>query len=312
MPVSELTDGTRAEANHVYVIPPRCNLGISRGILHTPARPGNGRNMPIDTFLQALAEDRGNRAIGVILSGTASDGTLGLQAIKAAGGITFAQDVQSAKCDGMPRSAIAAGVVDSVLAPAAIARQLVAIARRFQVPIEPQDAMDPPGDGRLAEVLRLVRTATGVDFTHYKPSTLMRRIKRRMSLRGFENLEDYSRDLVQNHEEATALCESFFITVTAFFREPAVFDHLRNDVFPALVENRAPEDPLRIWVPGCSTGEEAYSIAICLMEYLEAVSYTHLSRNREAGRSRHELGPNRRQVEAVHRLWPRTLGKTHR
>ena len=269
MPVSELTDGTRAEANHVYVIPPRCNLGISRGILHTPARPGNGRNMPIDTFLQALAEDRGNRAIGVILSGTASDGTLGLQAIKAAGGITFAQDVQSAKCDGMPRSAIAAGVVDSVLAPAAIARQLVAIARRFQVPIEPQDAMDPPGDGRLAEVLRLVRTATGVDFTHYKPSTLMRRIKRRMSLRGFENLEDYSRDLVQNHEEATALCESFFITVTAFFREPAVFDHLRNDVFPALVENRAPEDPLRIWVPGCSTGEEAYSIAICLMEYLE-------------------------------------------
>ena len=133
MPVSEVKGETRAEANHVYVIPPRCNLGISDGVLQTPPRPASGRNMPIDAFLRALAADRGSRALGVVLSGTASDGTLGLQAIKAAGGVTFAQEMQTAKFDSMPRSAIAAGVVDFVLPPAGIARQLAAIARASHV-----------------------------------------------------------------------------------------------------------------------------------------------------------------------------------
>ena len=269
MPVSEVTGETRAEANHVYVIPPRCNLGISDGILQTPPRPESGRNMPIDFFLRALAADRGSKALGVVLSGTASDGTLGLQAIKAAGGTTFAQEMHTAKYDGMPRSAIAAGVADFVLPPAGIARQLVAMARDSQVPIEAREATEPLGEGELAKILRLVRIATGVDFANYKHGTLARRIKRRMSLRGFEKLEDYSRDLEQNREEANALCESCFITVTAFFREPAVFEELKKKVFPALVENRRPEDPIRIWVPGCATGEEAYSIAICLMEFLD-------------------------------------------
>jgi two-component system, chemotaxis family, CheB/CheR fusion protein len=269
MPVSEVTGETRAEANHVYVIPPRCNLGISDGILQAPPRPESGRNMPIDFFLRGLAADRGSKALGVVLSGTASDGTLGLQAIKAAGGVTFAQEMQTAKYDGMPRSAIAAGVVDFVLPPAGIARQLVAIARNSQVPVEPREATEPLGEGELAKILRLVRIATGVDFANYKHGTLARRIKRRMSLRGFETLEDYSRDLQENREEANALCESCLITVTAFFREPAVFEELKKKVFPALVENQRPEDPIRIWVPGCATGEEAYSIAICLMEFLD-------------------------------------------
>ena len=145
MPVSEVTGETRAEANHVYVIPPRCNLGISDGILQTPPRPESGRNMPIDFFLRALAADRGSKAIGVVLSGTATDGTLGLQAIKAAGGTTFAQEMQTAKYDGMPRSAIAAGVADFVLPPAGIARRLAAIARDSQVPIEPREATEPLG-----------------------------------------------------------------------------------------------------------------------------------------------------------------------
>jgi two-component system, chemotaxis family, CheB/CheR fusion protein len=269
MPVSEVKDETRAEANHVYVIPPRCNLGISDGVLHTPPRPGSGRNMSIDSFFHALAADRGSKALGVILSGTASDGTRGLQAIKAAGGITFAQEMRTAKFDGMPGSAIAAGVADFVLPPAGIARQLVAIARDFQTSAEPQESIEPPADRELVKILHLVRSATGVDFTHYKHSTLVRRIKRRMVLRGFENLEDYSRDIEQNREEAVALCENCFITVTAFFREPVVFEELKKTVFPALVENRGPEDPIRIWVPGCATGEEVYSIAICLMEFLD-------------------------------------------
>jgi two-component system CheB/CheR fusion protein len=259
MPVSEVNGETRAEANHVYVVSPRCNLGFSGGVLQTPARPATGRNMPIDDFLRALAADRGSRALGVVLSGSASDGTLGLRAIKAAGGVTFAQEVGTAKFDSMPRSAIAAGVVDFVLPPAGIARELVALAR---------NSPSPQRDSGLVRILRLVRSVTGVDFTHYKPSTLTRRIKRRMTLRGFKNLEDYSRHLDQNREEANALCEDCLITVTAFFREPALFEELRTNVFPALFRNRADGDPIRIWVPGCATGEEAYSIAICLMEFL--------------------------------------------
>ena len=263
MRVSEVKGQSRAEANRVYVIPSGCNLSISSGVLHTLPRPDHGRNMPIDSFLLALAADCGSKALGVILSGTASDGTLGLQAIKAAGGTTFAQDLRTAKFDGMPRSAIAAGVVDFVLPPVGIARRLAAIAQ------QPHEAIQPPVDAELAKILRLVRSATGVDFTHYKHGTLMRRIKRRLALRGFEKLEDYSRDLEQNREEAHALCESCYITVTAFFRETSVFEELKKRVFPALLENRAPEDPIRIWVAGCATGEEAYSIAICLMEFLE-------------------------------------------
>jgi two-component system CheB/CheR fusion protein len=269
MPVAEIHGETRAQANHVHVIPPRSNLGISDGVLHTLPRPAGVHNMPIDSFFRALAADRGRQALGVVLSGTASDGTLGLEAIRAAGGVTFAQETGTAKFDSMPRSAIAAGVADFVLPPAGIARRLAAIARGSHSGIEPREAIEPPGDADLANILRLVRGATGVDFTHYKPSTLQRRIKRRMTLRGFENLKDYGLELERNREEAIALCESCFITVTAFFREPAVFEELKKKVFPALVENRRPEDPIRIWVPGCATGEEAYSIAICLMEYLE-------------------------------------------
>ena len=266
MPVTEVKGDTRAEANHVYVIPSQCNLGISSGVLHTPPRSNGGRNMPIDSFLIALAGDRGSKALGVVLSGTASDGTLGLQAIKSEGGITFAQEVRSAKFDGMPKSAIAAGFVDFVLPPAGIARQLVIMARHAYVTPEPPTTSDP--EVELDKIFRLLRSATGVDFTHYKPSTIKRRIKRRMALRGFESLQDYIADLERNRQEATALSQDFFITVTEFFRDPAVFKELRKKVFPALVDKRG-EDPIRIWVPGCASGEEAYSIAMSLTEFLD-------------------------------------------
>ena len=268
MPVVEVIDGTRVEANHVYVIPPRSNLGISDGVLHTTPRPGSGRNMPIDIFLSALAEDRGSKAFGVVLSGTASDGTLGLKAIRDAGGATFAQERQTAKFESMPGSAIAAGVVDFELPPAGIARQLAAIACGSGVPTESAEAEEGV-EVELKKIFRLLRSATGVDFTYYKHSTLHRRIKRRMVLRGFATLGEYITELERNHQEASELCEDCFITVTAFFREPAVLEQLKKNVFRALVEDRRIEDPIRIWVPGCSTGEEAYSIAICMMEFLE-------------------------------------------
>jgi two-component system, chemotaxis family, CheB/CheR fusion protein len=276
MPISELRGDTRAEANHVYVIPPRCNLGISNGILHTPPRSERGRNMPIDSFLCALAGDRASKAIGVVLSGTGSDGTLGLQAIKAQGGITFAQEKGSARFDAMPGSAIAAGGVDFVLPPAGIAGQLVTMASHSSVALEPEESMEQPDavEVELRKVFRLLRSTIGVDFTHYKQSTIKRRIRRRMALRGFERLEDYIKDLEVNRGEASALCESFFITVTAFFREPALFQELKKKVFPVLVEGRESEDPIRIWVPGCATGEEAYSIAMSLMEFLDDAAAT--------------------------------------
>ena len=274
MPISELSGDTRVEANHVYVIPPRCNLSISHGVLHTPPRSERGRNMPIDSFLSALAEDRGREAYGVVLSGTGSDGTLGLQAIKAKGGITFAQEKASARFDAMPGSAIAAGGVDFVLSPSGIARQLVAVASRFFDALPPEKAIESSDASELGKVFRLLRSGSGVDFTHYKQSTIKRRIRRRMALRGFERLEDYIRDLEENRGEASALCESFFITVTAFFREPAVFQALKKEIFPLLVEDRASKDPIRIWVPGCATGEEAYSIAMSLMEYLDDAAVT--------------------------------------
>ena len=226
--------------------------------------------MPIDSFLRALAADRGSQALGVVLSGTASDGTLGLQAIKAAGGITFAQEMRTAKFDGMPGSAIAAGVVDFVLPPAGIARQLVAIAREF--------SRSRSSCGRRLS-RRGIRNWPRYSGWCGAPPEWTSRTTSTAPLRGASSgawpsadsktLEDYSRDLEQNREEATALCETCLITVTAFFREPAVFEELKKKVFPALVENRAPEDPIRIWVPGCATGEEAYSIAICLMEFLD-------------------------------------------
>jgi len=212
MPVTEVKGGMRTEANHVYVIPPRCNLGISSGVLQTPPRSNGGRNMPIDSFLRALAGDRRHKAFGVVLSGTGSDGTLGLQAIKAEGGITFAQAKRSAKFEGMPGSAIAAGGVDFVLPPAGIARQLVTMARHSYPPLKPQKQIEPAdaAEIELGKVFRLLRSAAGVDFTQYKQSTIRRRIRRRMVRRGFERLEDYILDLEHNRGEANSLCEDFF------------------------------------------------------------------------------------------------------
>ncbi len=269
MPVSEVKIETRVQANHIYVIPPRRNLGILGGVLHPQPRASQGPNMPIDVFLRALAADRGIHAAGVILSGNASDGTQGLRALKAAGGITFAQEIRSAKFREMPANAIAAGAVDFVLPVTGIARKLAAMAGDFRLAVDAEPA-EPPANPELARVLRLVRAATGLDFTHYKHGTLLRRIKRRMGLRGFDRVENYCGELERNREEAHALCESFFITVTAFFRDPAVFEELRTIVLPELIAARLADDPMRIWVAGCSTGEEAYSIAICLTESLEA------------------------------------------
>jgi two-component system, chemotaxis family, CheB/CheR fusion protein len=275
LPVTEVTDGMVVEANHVYVIPPNTDMAILSGALRLmPRPPVSGPPLPIDSFFASLAADRGSKAIGIILSGSASDGTLGLKAIKANGGFTFAQD-ESAKYDSMPRSAIAAGYVDFVLPPEGIAKELARIGRHpYVAPVKPERVVaksEPVAEDHLAKAFVWLRSATGVDFNHYKRATIVRRIRRRMVLHNMESLGDYIRYLHGNREELDALYRDILINVTSFFREPDGFETLKKEIFPQLMVNRPLEAPLRMWVPACSTGEEAYSIAICATEFLRDI-----------------------------------------
>ena len=293
MPVREVTDKLAVEPNHVYVIPPDKRLSMARGQLRLePREQTAGAQRSIDSFLESLAQDRQEQAIGVILSGTASDGTLGLEAIKAEGGITFAQD-ESAKYDSMPRSAVAAGCVDFVLSPEGIARELARIARHPHVSgARAHRGRKPRGDGESSEaapakggrtveldgglrmhalrkILLLLRNHCGVDFSLYKPSTIQRRITRRMVLNKCETLEAYAGFLRGNEKELDALYSDLLINVTSFFRNPEAFEALKREVFPKLLQQRRPEEPVRVWVPGCSTGQEAYSLAMAYLEFCE-------------------------------------------
>ncbi len=263
MPVSEVSEEPLVEPNRVYVIPPGRTMVIRDGRLNLSARDTRPHH-PIDLFMASLAADQGHRAIGVVLSGTATDGTVGLGSIKEVGGITFAQD-ESAQQDGMPHSAIAAGVVDFVLSPERIAREIARIARDPYV-AEPADAPAGPLDLE-DEILALVRQESGIDFSQYKSNTLQRRIRRRMVLLKMPRLEDYAACLRNNPAEIDALYQDILISVTNFFRNPEAFESLRTKVIPRLFKNHSRQDPVRVWVLGCSTGEEPYSLAIALTEY---------------------------------------------
>ena len=271
MPVTEVRDGTRVQPNRIYVTPPATLMTLEEGALHLASR-GEPRGLirPIDVFLRSLAQDLGTRAIGVILSGTASDGVLGLQAIKAGGGVTFAQDVESAKYPGMPESAIAAGVVDFVLPPGQIARKLASLAHhpRVMAPHPAKEAEVHLEESVFNQILMMLKAGTGLDFTHYKHSTIKRRLHRRMMLQQVGEIEDYAKYLRLHPEEIKNLYEDILINVTSFFREPESFESLQKTVFPEILRNRAEDEAIRIWVPGCASGEEAYSLAISLVEFL--------------------------------------------
>jgi two-component system CheB/CheR fusion protein len=271
MPVTEVHDEPRVEPNRVYVIPPNRNMIISQGVLKLfPRKEARGQHRPIDFFFRSLAEDQRERAIGVILSGTATDGTLGLAEIKAEGGITFAQD-DTAQQNSMPRSAVASGSVDFELAPDEIAREIARIARHPHVALAaPARPKAPAGEPAPGTILETVRRVTGVDFTRYKSSSIERRINRRMVLHRMESLQDYERFLRENPGEVEALFQDILINVTRFFRDPETFQVLKTTVLPRLFKDRARDEPLRVWVLGCSTGEEAYSLAITFAEFAEA------------------------------------------
>src|SRR5579871_946554 len=269
LPVLQAADGQLVESDVVYVLPPNSEMTIADGTLHlTKRESGRGQHMPIDTFFRSLAEDQTSNAVGVILSGTANDGTLGLSTIKNNGGITFAQDYETAKYNGMPHSAVEAGVADYILSPPRIAQELVRI-RKEPSTREPRDSDAFDGKDRLLkEIFRLLKTFSKVDFVDYKVATIRRRILRRMSINRVTDLAEYVQLLHRNPQEIDSLYRDVLINVTSFFRNPEVFESLREVVYPKILAGRSTSDPVRIWVPGCSTGEETYSHAISLVEML--------------------------------------------
>ena len=264
------TDGAVLEANHIYVNPPNTDLAVLNGVIRLISPPAPAPRLPIDFLFRSLAEDRGHLAIGIVLSGTGSDGTFGLQAIKSAGGITFVQEPSTAKYDGMPRSALASGAADFCLALPAIAEELVRIAHAPAR--KPAPDARPPGGAldQLAKLFVLIRSEFGTDLTHYKHATIERRVERRMALHRIERLEDYVRLVRQRSDELVALYKDLLITVTRFFRDPEVFETIKRHVLEKILESKDANTPVRIWAPACSTGEEAYSLAICLLEFCEA------------------------------------------
>ena len=267
MPVLQVADDMHVEPNHVYVIPPNTNISISKGCLKLEPRPSTSPHMPIDHFFHSLAGEQGGRAIGVVLSGTASDGTLGLKAIKAEGGITFAQSPESAKYDGMPRSAVAAGCVDFVLTPEGIAGELVRLCRHPYLDRPRPPETQPESEGDFHEIFSMLRSATGVDFSYYKPGTIRRRTLRRMAVQKLTTPEQYTQYLRTHRDELDLLFQDLLINVTGFFREAATFSAIRSHLLPLMFKSRFLDEPFRVWVPGCSTGEEAYSVAMCVLEY---------------------------------------------
>ncbi|MGC2245407.1 MAG: chemotaxis protein CheB [Terriglobales bacterium] len=266
LPVFQAEEGTRVARNSVYVLPPNWDMTITGGVLHLAKREaGPGHHMPIDSFFCSLAKDQNSNAMGIILSGTANDGTVGLSAIKHEGGITFAQNLESAKYDGMPTSAVRAGVVDYVLPPDRIAQELIRIRQQSGEEKSPSDAFDGQ-DHLLKEIFRQLKSFSKVDFVDYKVATIQRRILRRMSIHQLTDLGDYVKLLRGDAQEVEALYRDVLINVTSFFRNPEVFESLRDVVYPKLLAERSSDEPVRVWVPGCATGEEPYSHAMAMAE----------------------------------------------
>lgn len=267
MPVYEVKDGMVVQPDCVYVIPPNHEMVLEYGTLQLlkPSEP-RGHRLPIDLFFRSLAQSKQEMAIGIILSGTGSDGTLGVQAIKAEGGMVMAQTPESSEHDGMPQSAISTGLVDYILKPAEMPAQLMtyvthAFGKRTQAVLK--------AEGAMKKIFSLLRTLTGHDFSLYKQSTISRRIERRMAIQNIKSVDEYVRYLEQKPAEVEALFQDFLIGVTSFFRNPAAFDALQEKVIPHLFSGKRSDSTIRIWVPGCSTGEEAYSIGILLQEQME-------------------------------------------
>jgi two-component system, chemotaxis family, CheB/CheR fusion protein len=272
--VLQAQNGTKVAPNHFYVIPPNCYLSIEGGVLQlTEFEETRALRMPIDHFLRSLAEDQKENAIAVILSGNGTDGSLGVRAVNGSGGVALVQNPATAKFDGMPRSGVATGLADFVLSPAEMPEHLIEYLQHFEATRSGTPVATPvsPAKRSLSPIERihaLLRARTGNDFSGYKKSTIARRIDRRMSIHRLDDPSDYTRLLEQNPDEITILFRELLIGVTSFFRDPEAFDVLKKKILPRLLDDRADHSPVRVWTPGCASGEETYSIAIVLNEYM--------------------------------------------
>jgi two-component system CheB/CheR fusion protein len=281
IPVDEVKEGVKVKPNRVYVIPPGTFMAITAGAFTlTPRSQESGQHLAVNFFMRSLAEERKSGAIGVILSGTGVDGTLGLESIKAEGGITFAQDPATAKYDGMPRSAIDSGCVDFVLPPKEIAQELHRIRRHPYIRQDDErgaeeqgkelaDSVAPlPREDDFIAILDQLRKSSGVDFRQYKPNTIHRRAVRRAVILKLDSLGEYAKYLKEHPEEGPKLYDDVLIPVTSFFRDFEAFEALKTHVYPAIVKEQSNRGTIRMWAPGCSTGEETYSLAMTLLEFL--------------------------------------------
>lgn len=271
MPVSVIAEGLRPEPNHVYILAPNALASIQGGVFHTATRPEAGFVHPIDLFFRSLAADQRSHAVGVVLSGMDSDGALGLKTIKGEGGISIVQEPESARFPSMPLSAIAADGVDLIVPPAKIAWELARIGEQFQTlnAVQIESARPTQSEERsLTKIFKMLRKVSGINFADYKLGTMRRRLARRLILKHIPNVQDYATFLDSHPDEIRSLNDDMLVNVTRFFRDPEIFDVLTEEIFPRIMRNRSPDDPIRIWIAGCSTGEEVYSVGICLLEYL--------------------------------------------
>ena len=273
MQVLEVEDGMVVKPNCAYIIPPNRDMSFRDGALRLLEQStSRGVRLPIDFFFHSLAEDQHQRAICIVLSGTGSDGTLGIRAIKGEGGMAMAQDPDSTEYDGMPRSAIATGLVDYVLPPARMPAQLIAYAAHaFGKSVGPESLKSSEADDLLRRIFLTLRNQTGHDFSQYKNNTITRRVERRMAVHQIEQLDGYVRYLEETPAEVEALFQDLLIGVTRFFRDPEAFAVLQEKIIPLIVDGKSAGAPIRVWVPACSTGEEAYSIAMLLQEHIDTL-----------------------------------------
>ena len=273
MKVFEVRDGMTVEPDCAYIIPPNRDMAFLNGTLQLlEPTERHSQRLPIDFFFRSLAQDQRERAVCIVLSGTGSDGTLGLRAVKGEGGMVMVQSPESTEYDGMPRSAIATGMVDYVLPPSEMPAQLMAYAAHAFGQPRPGPAFPlpaPKAEDRVKKILAVLRTQTDHDFSQYKTNTVNRRIERRMAVHQIESQEDYLRYMQNNPAEVEALFRDLLIGVTGFFRDADAWEALRERVIPGLLADRSQNDPIRIWVVGCSTGEEAYSVAMLVKEQIE-------------------------------------------
>ncbi|MDD5287360.1 MAG: chemotaxis protein CheB [Desulfuromonadaceae bacterium] len=270
MEVFQVKDRMRIKQNCVYVIPPNKDMSVLHGVLHLfePVAP-RGLRLPIDFFLRSLAEDRLDRSIGVILSGMGSDGTLGLKAIKEKAGVALVQEPSSAKFDSMPRSAIEAGLADLIAPAEHLPEKIIGYLRHSHAIAKTEHVFEQKDQSALEKILILLRAKTGQDFSLYKKNTVYRRIERRMSIHQIDKIISYVRYLQENPQEVELLFKELLIGVTSFFRDPEAWEHLQKEVISEFLSKRPSGGILRAWSAGCSTGEEAYSLAIAFKEQLE-------------------------------------------